>query len=63
MIVAMFAATGLAANVTLSYSGSTASNMTGGNDAELFGLDANVFKVVGAKGGTDHFPALTRPRL
>ena len=59
MIVAMFAATGLAANVTLSYSGTTASNMTGGNDAELFGLDANVFKVVGAKGGTDHFPALT----
>lgn len=44
----MFAATGLAANVTLSYSGTTASNMTGGNDAELFGLDANVFKVVGA---------------
>lgn len=59
MIVAMFAATGLAANVTLSYSGSTASNMTGGNDAELVGLDANVFKVVGATGGTDHFPALT----
>lgn len=58
-IVAMLAGTAFAATVTLQYTGTTASNMTGGNDAEIFGLDSNVWKVVGTQGATGHFPALT----
>lgn len=57
--VVMLAGTGWAEKVTLKYDGTAAGNMTGGNDAELLGLDANTWKVVGAKGATDHFPALT----
>ena len=37
--------------VTMKYSGSTTTNMTGNNDAEKLGLDASIFTVTGDKNG------------
>lgn len=46
--------------VTLAYSGSTTTNMTGNNDAALVGLDANHWSVVGNKGGNSNYPGLNK---
>lgn len=46
--------------VTIAYSGSTTSNMTGNNDAATVGLDATKWSVVGAKGGNANFPGLNK---
>lgn len=50
----------MADEVTMAYSGSTTTNMTGDNDAALVGLDANKWSVVGAKGGSNNFPGLNK---
>ena len=50
----------MAEEVTMAYSGSTTTNMTGNNDAALVGLDANKWSVVGAKGGSTNFPGLNK---
>ena len=49
-----------AETVTLAYSGSTTTNMTGNNDAALLGLDATAWSVVGAKGGNNTLPGLNK---
>ena len=46
--------------VTMQYSGSTTTNMTGGNDAATVGLDADKWSVVGAKGGNSNYPGLNK---
>ena len=46
--------------VTLQYSGTTTTNMTGGNDAALVGLDADKWSVVGAKGDNSNLPGLNK---
>lgn len=48
----------MADEVTMAYSGSTTTNMTGNNDAALVGLDATKWSVVGAKGAATNFPGL-----
>lgn len=47
-------------SVTMAYSGSTTTNMTGNNDAALVGLDATDWSVVGAKGANSNFPGLNK---
>lgn len=47
-------------NVTLKYSGTTTTNMTGNNDAAIVGLNATEWSVVGAKGSSNNFPGLNR---
>ena len=46
--------------VTLKYTGTTTTNMTGNNDAATVGLDAAKWSVVGAKGGASNFPGLNK---
>lgn len=46
--------------VTIQYTGSTTSNMTGENDAATVGLDADKWSVVGAKGNNSNFPGLNK---
>ena len=45
------------ATTNIAYSGAT-TNMTGGNDAASFGLDAEDWSVVGAKGNNTNYPGL-----
>lgn len=47
-------------NVTLQYTGSTTTNMTGGNDAATLGLSATDWSVVGYKGGQNNYPGLNK---
>ena len=49
-----------AEKVTLAYSGTTTSNMTGNNDAALFGLSETEWGIFGAKGGNSNFPGLNK---
>ena len=46
--------------VTLQYSGSTTTNMTGGNDAALVGLNASEWSVVSDKGGGSNHAGLNK---
>lgn len=46
--------------VTMQYTGSTTTNMTGNNDAATVGLDATKWSVVAAKGGQTNFPGLNK---
>ena len=46
--------------VTISYSGSSTTNMTGNNDAATVGLNATSWSVIGAKGGNSNFPGLNK---
>ena len=48
--------------VTLQYSGSSTTNMTGNNDAATLGLDASKWSVVGAKGGHTLYPGLNKSK-
>lgn len=56
----VFAANVAAESVTLQYSGTETTNMTGENDAAIVGLDANKWSVVGEKGGGNNFPGLNK---
>lgn len=56
----VFAANVAAESVTLQYSGTQTTNMTGENDAAIVGLDANKWSVVGEKGGGINFPGLNK---
>lgn len=49
-----------AASVTMAYSGTTTTNMTGENDAATVGLSATDWSVVGAKGSANNFPGLNK---
>lgn len=60
MMMALLCVTAQAEQVTLYYTGTTTTNMTGGNDAALVNLDENTWSVVGAKGGSDNFPGLNK---
>ena len=46
--------------MTLSYSGSTTTNMTGNNDAATVGLSATDWSVVGNKGSASNYPGLNK---
>lgn len=46
--------------VTIKYTGTTTTNMTGGNDAATVGLNSSAWSVVGAKGGNNNFPGLNK---
>ena len=59
-LLTLFFTTGWAETVTLAYSGSTTTNMTGGNDAALLGLDAESWSVVGDKGKSQYYPGLNK---
>ena len=41
----------------------TTTNMTGGNDAAIFGLDSTLWSVVGVKGGNNNYPGLNKSKL
>lgn len=60
MMMLMLAIGAWAATFDLAYPGGTTTNMTGGNDAALFGLDATAWSVVGAKGASNNFPGLNQ---
>ena len=45
-------------SVTMQYSGSTTTNMSTGNNAEIVGLDANEWSVVPTKGNANNMPGL-----
>jgi hypothetical protein len=47
-------------NVTIQYTGTTTTNMTGQNDAATVGLDAQHWSVVGDKGSNSNFPGLNK---
>lgn len=59
-IFAMLWGTVFADQVTMKYSGTTTTNMTGENDAALFGLDPDAWSVIGAKGGNSNFSGLNK---
>ena len=48
--------------VTLQYTTTTTTNMTGGNDAATVGLDADEWSVVGSKGGGSNYPGLNKSK-
>lgn len=56
----VFAVNVAAESVTLQYSGTETTNMTGENDAAIVGLDANKWSVVGEKGGGTNLPGLNK---
>ena len=60
MMMLMLAIGAWAETVDLAYPGGTTTNMTGGNDAALVGLDATAWSVVGAKGASNNFPGLNQ---
>ena len=60
MLVMFFEGNVFADQITMKYSGTTTTNMTGNNDAALLGLDADVWSVVGAKGSNSNFPGLNK---
>lgn len=60
MMMLMLALGAWAATIDLAYPGGTTTNMTGGNDAALVGLDATAWSVVGAKGAHNNFPGLNQ---
>ena len=47
-------------DVTIQYSGSTTTNMTGNNDAATLGINASNWSVVGNKGGSSNLPGLNK---
>ena len=55
-----FGGLSFADQVTMKYSGTTTANMTGENDASLFGLDADAWSVVGNKGANSNMPGLNK---
>ena len=60
MLVMFFGGNVFADQITMKYSGTTTTNMTGNNDAALLGLDADAWSVVGAKGSNSNFPGLNK---
>ena len=59
-LMAMVMGNVYADEVTMKYTGSTTTNMTGENDAALVGHDASAWSVVGAKGAHEQFPGLNK---
>ena len=67
LLLTMMATTGTMwgqtrSSVTMAYSGSSTTNMTGNNDAALLGLSATDWSVVGGKGGNSNFPGLNKAK-
>ena len=60
MLVMFFGGLAYADQVTMKYSGDATTNMAGGNQAALFGLDADSWSVVGAKGSSQNMPGLNK---
>ena len=60
VLMATFVGSASADEVTMKYTGTTSSNMTGNNDAALMNLDATAWSVVGSKGSHSNFPGLNK---
>ena len=60
MLIMFFGGLAFADQVTMKYSGTETSNMTGKNDAALFGLDTGAWSVVGDKGANSNMPGLNK---
>jgi len=62
--VALMAMVGMnnafADEITMKYSGSSTTNMTGGNDAALLGLNESAWSVIGDKGANNNMPGLNK---
>ena len=58
LMMSLLCVTAWAETVSLHYTGTTTTNMTGSNDAELFGLDVDTWSVVGSKGASANYPIL-----
>ena len=59
-LLMMLCGTVFAEKVTMKYTGTETTNMTGENDAALLGLDASKWSVVASKGGNQNFPGLNK---
>ena len=59
-LLMMLCGSAFADEVTMKYSGSTTTNMTGENDAELLGLDATEWNVIADKGAANNMPGLNK---
>ncbi|MBQ7663029.1 MAG: InlB B-repeat-containing protein [Prevotella sp.] len=59
-LLMMLCGSAFADEVTMKYSGSTTTNMTGENDAALLGLDATEWNVIADKGAASFMPGLNK---
>ena len=57
LMLTLFAQAG---EVKINYTGTETANMTGENDAALFGLSADDWSIVAAKGGNSNYPGLNK---
>lgn len=60
VLMATFVGSASAEEVTMKYTGTETSNMTGENDAAIMGLDETAWSVVGSKGAGSIFPGLNK---
>lgn len=59
-LLVMLSGMAYADRITMAYSGSTTTNLTGENDAATLGLDATAWSVIADKGGNSNFPGLNQ---
>ena len=59
-LYAVYADVAAGPTTNIAYSTNTTTNMTGGNDAALLGLNNEEWSVVGAKGDNNNFPGLNK---
>lgn len=59
-LLVMLSGMAYADQITMAYSGSTTTSMTGENDAATLGLDATAWSVIADKGGNSNFPGLNK---
>ena len=59
-LLVMLGGMAYADQVTMEYPGGSTANMTGGNDAATFGLDATAWSVIADKGENSNFPGLNQ---
>lgn len=59
-LLTLLCSTVSAKEVTMAYTGTTTTNMTGENDAALMGLDATAWSVIGDKGANSNLPGLNK---
>ena len=59
-LLAMLWGTAFANQVTMKYSGTETTSMTGGNDADLLGLNAREWSVIGNSGASTYYPGLNK---
>ena len=60
VLMATFVGSASADEVTMKYTGTETTNMSGNNDAALLNLDATAWSVVGVKGSASNLPGLNK---